>query len=636
VDEVYLPSGPGDLLGLFDVDRVEVLRGPQGTLFGRNTIAGAIQYVTAKPTDHFGGYVDAIGGDYSRADFQGALNVPLGDSLAVRISGAATNRGGFVRDILKGVDRGADLTREGRLQARWTPTDRLTVDLKGEIIHERTNGRAVTVSGVNPNAQFVGLAQIFGETRPLDSRYISTSKYSFAGFNASDYLRFNYSEAQATINYKVTDDINLKSISAYSSSRSRIAEDFDNTPLAILAAAPARINLRVFTQEVQLSRQSPSAHLHWTVGAYFYDSKETENPGQAIVLGFGPAVFAFGNPATNSTSEAVYGQATYDLTDRLSATAGLRYSHEKSTSFLLGAPAPAPSTFSNTSPHLGLNFKVDEDVMLYAKASEGFRAGGVTPNAALPGGALAFAQETAWTYEAGARMEFLDHRLRINPTVFFTDWKNIQFNVLIPTPTTVVAATNNAGDAHIKGFELESQFAATDRLLLTGAMSLLDGHYARVGNLIRFVYPFGFLASFPNPATGQVLPGSTLILPNLALNTPLQRAPKSKFSVGARYSYPLAGDSKLVGSLDYSWTAKQNSAVTIADAVVMPAYGLLNARLEYDAPGGRWSAAAFGTNLTNEYYLIGGVDFAGGYTVGTKELDVGRPREWGVELRARF
>lgn len=636
VDEVYLPSGPGNLLGLFDVDRVEVLRGPQGTLFGRNTIAGAIQYVTTKPEQRFGGYLDAIGGAYGRADIQGVLNVPLGDSFAVRVSGASTARSGFVDDVLNGTKRGADRTHEGRLQARWTPTDRLTIDLKGEVIAERTNGRAVTVAGVNPNAQFVGLAQLFGETHPLDNRYVSTGKYSFAGFNAPDYFRFNYSEVQAVINYKITDDIDLKSISAYSSSRSRMAQDFDNTPLSILSSTPARINLDVFTQELQLSQQSPSSRLRWTAGAYYYDSQDRRNPGQGIVLGFGPTMFPYGNPATDITSEAVYGQATYDLTDRLSATAGLRYSHEKNSAWLEGTTTPVSATFNNTSPHLGLDFKVNEDMMLYAKASKGFRAGGLTPNAALPGGGLAYAPETAWTYEAGARMEFLDHRLRVNPTLFFTDWKSIQFNVLIPTAATVVAATANAGDAHIKGFELESQFAATDRLLLSGSMSLLDGEYTRVGNLTRFVYPFGFLATFPNPATGQVLPGSTIVLPNLTLDTPLQRAPKSKVSVGARYTYPLAGDSKLVGSLDYSWTAKQNSAVTIADAVVMPAYGLLSARLQYDAPGGRWSAAAFATNLTNEYYLVGGVDFAGGYTVGTKELDVGRPREWGIELRDRF
>ncbi len=636
VDEVYFPSGPGNLLGLFDVNRIEVLRGPQGTLFGRNTIAGAIQYVTNEPDSHYGGYLDFTGGNFGRADIQGALNIPIGDTFALRVSGASTQEGGFVHDNFANVERGADRTNEARLKARWTPTDRLTVDLKGEYIHESTNGRAVLVSGVNPNAEFVGLAELFGETQPLTNQYLSPNRYQTPGFNAPDYLHFEYFGVQGIIQYKLTDSIDIKSITAYSLSRDRLAQDFDDTPLSILAALPAHDNIGVLTEELRLAGNSLSDRLHWTVGGYLYDSNERQDPGQATILGFGPPTLAFGNPASDVLSSAAYGQATYDLTHQLSITAGLRYSQETNTSWLIGQTLPKSATFTNTSPHVGLNLQVNDDVMLYVKASEGFRAGGITANAALPGGGLAFAPETAWTYEAGARMEFLDHRLRLNPTVFLTDWKDIQFNSLIPTATTVVAATQNAGDARIKGFELEGQFAVTDRLTLTGSMSLLDGHYTRVSDLTYATYPFGFLATFPNPATGMVLPGSTVILPNITLKQPLQRAPRAKVFIGGNYTQPLAGGSKLVASLNYAWTDTQNSAVTISDAVQLPAYGLLNARLEYDPPGSRWSIAAFGTNLTNAYYLVGGVDFAKGATVGETELDPGRPREYGVELRARF
>jgi len=633
VDEVYLPANVGNLLGLFDVNRIEVLRGPQGTLFGRNTIAGAIQYITNPPDHHFGGYLDFTGGNQSRTDIQGALNLPLGDTLAVRISGAATNHGGYVHDLLTNTERGADRTRDARLRVRWIPTDRLTIDLKGEYVRERTNGRAVEVSAVNPLSEFVGLAQLFGETRPLTSAYISPAPYTNVGFNAPDYFRFDYSEGQVVLSYRLTDDINLKSISAYSFTRSVLAQDFDNTPLSILAGN-LREHLGLFTQEVQVSRQSSSDRLRWTAGGYFYDSRDRQL--QDIALGLGPFGSPYGYQATDITSWALYGQASYDLTSRLSATAGVRYSSERNSSFLVGSTPPVRKTFTNTSPYAGLNYNLTSDVMFYVKASEGFRAGGVVPNGALPGNGLAFAPETAWTYEAGARLQFLDRRLRVNPTVFFTDWKNIQFNTLIPTPTTVVAATQNAGNAHIKGFELESQFAATDRLTLTGSFSYLDGHYTHVGNLTRTEFPFGFLASLPNPVTGQVLPGSVVVLPNITLDTPLQRAPSFKYTVGARYSYPLRAGSKLEIGLDYAWTDKQSSAVTIADSVELPSYGLLNARLQYDAPGGHWSLAAYATNLTDKYYLVGGVDFAKGYTAGTRELDIGRPREVGVELSARF
>jgi iron complex outermembrane receptor protein len=636
VDDVYFASGPGDLLGLLDADRVEVLRGPQGTLFGRNTIAGAIQYVTHQPDDQFGGFLTTGGGNDSRGYVQGALNVPVTDTFALRLAGGVDTRGGYIRDLNTGTLRGADRTQEARLKARWTPSDRLTVDFKAEMLNESTNGRAVLVGAVNPNSEFVGLAQLFGETSPLNNSYLSTNDHSFPGFNAPDYLHFNYYETQGVINYRLTDDIDVKSISSYSWYRVRNAQDLDNTPLSIISLIPPHDDTDVFTQELQMVGSALSKHLRWTAGAYFYDSAEETNPGQGVALGFAPPSYTFGNPETDIVSKSLYGQVTYYLTSRLSVTGGLRYSRETTTGWLIGLTAPTSATFPSTSPYVGFNFQLADDVMLYVKASKGFRAGGLNVSAALPGGGVAYAPETAWTYEAGARMEFLDHKLRINPTVFWTDWSNIQFNSLIPTATTVVAGAQNAGDARIKGFELENQFAVTQRVALTGSLSLLDGYYTRVGNLTRSEYPFGFLASLPNPVTGQVLPGSTVTLPNLTLDTPLQRAPKEKVAVGVRYNHPLFADSQLVANLDYVYTAKQYSAVTISDAVEMPAYGVLNGRLQYDGAGDRWSVAAFGTNLTNKFYLLGGVDFAAGYTTGTRELDPARPREYGLEAKVRF
>jgi iron complex outermembrane receptor protein len=636
VDDVYFSSIAGNLISLLDVDQVEVLRGPQGTLFGRNTIAGAIQYVTREPDNVFGGYGIATAGNFDRKDIQGALNIPLGDTFAMRIVGASTDIGGFDRDLFTGIERGADRTETARIKARWTPNDRLTVDLKAEYSHESTNGRAVGIGAVNPNAEFVGLAELFGETRPLNNSYLSTSNYSFPGFNAPDYFDFYFWVGQGVVKYQLTDDINLKVITAYSSYLNRLAQDFDNTPLSILSSLASHDHTGVFSQEVQLNGKSLSDRLKWTAGAFYYDSQLRDDPGEAIVLGFGPPMYPYGNPATYISSEAVFGQVTYNLTDPLSVAAGLRYSRETNKSWLIGATSPVPVTFTNTSPHLGLNFQVNNDAMLYLSASEGFRAGGVTPSAALPGNELPFNPETAWTYEAGARLEFLDRRLRVNPTFFFTNWKDIQFNVLIPTATTVVAATANAGNAQIKGFELESQFAVTDRLLLMSAISLLDGHYTSVENLTRTIYPFGFLASLPNPETGQVLPGSAVAVPNISLDSPLQRMPKTKIYVGAQYSQPFVAGSRLVGNVNYAWTAQQQSAVTIGDSVTMPSYGLLNARLAYVTADERWSVALYGTNLTNKFYLIGGVDFAAGYTVGTQELDLARPREYGIELKARF
>jgi len=634
VDDVYYASGRGNLLGLLDVDRIEVLRGPQGTLFGRNTIAGAIQYVSHNPDAKLGGYLTGVVGNLGRTDIQGAVNLPVSDSFALRFSGLYNKSDGFVHDNTAGVDRGANEATAARIKAKWTPAQGLEIDLKGEYLHEKSNGRPVLVDRVNPNAQFVGLAQLFGETRPLTNAYLSTNfapgHFASAGFNSPDYFRFTAYIAQGVIKYQLSDNLTIKSITSGSWYRSRLAQDIDNTPLSILATAPADDDTSVFTQELQLSGKLLENRLKFTLGGYYFDSRNRQNPGQGIVLGLGPVQYPYGNPALNITSKAVYGQASYSLTDQFSLSAGLRYSGETNTSWLLGQTSPRSVDFTNLSPHIGLNFQANRDILLYVKASRGFRAGGISPNAALPNNGLAFAPETAWTYEAGLRMDLLDHKLRLNPTVFMTDWSNIQFNNLVPTASSVAAVTSNAGNARIKGLELEAEAAPTTNLRLTASMAILDAHYTSVSNLPYFTYPLGFLASFGGA------PGTTVVLPNIALSTPLQRAPKFKFTIGGRYTIPLANDSRFVVSADYAWSASQASAVTISDQVTLPAYGMLNARVQWSAPGDRFSLALFGTNLTNQYYLMGGVDFAGGYTTGARQLDPGKPRQYGLEARVKF
>jgi iron complex outermembrane receptor protein len=628
VDDVYFGSDRGNLLGLMDTERVEVLRGPQGTLFGRNTIAGAIQYVTRQPQSEFGGYVTGTGANFGTTRAQGALNMPLSDTFALRIAGMYDDLGGYVRDLAAGVDRGGARTRAARIKARWSPTDRLLIDLKGEYLDQHTDGRAVLISSVNPNAQFPGLAALFGETRPLDDSYLSPNDHSFAGYSFPDFLHFDFKTLQAVVSYSLSDNLTLKSITSNSWYRNSFSQDFDMTPLSILSVSYPHDTLDVFTQELQLHGTAASSALDYTVGAYYYDERKRSNPGTTVFLGFAPGFQPYGNPALNTKSYALYGQGTYNLTDRWAVVAGLRYSRETNDSYLIDETPPLSQTFTDWSPHLGVNFKLATDVMLYAKASKGFRAGGFTANRSLPGGGNGFRPETAKTYEVGARMEFLDRRLRINPTFFLTDWNSLQFTTIIPTGGAPVAGTDNAGDARLKGFELESQFAATERLQLNFSMSLLDAHYTSVDLITHTLYPFGF----PPPN----VPGAVVIVPDVTTDTLLPHAPKQKFSAGGRYSYPLANASKLTASLDYTWTATQRSAVIIYGNVDMPSYGLVNARLQYDAPGGHWSLAAYGTNLTNKFYVIGGVDFAAGYTGGVGELDPGRPREYGAEIRVNF
>ncbi|HTU11533.1 MAG TPA: TonB-dependent receptor [Allosphingosinicella sp.] len=620
LDEVYFASSRGNILGLLDVERVEVLRGPQGTLFGRNTIAGAIQYVSRAPGRELGGYVSGTYGSFDRTDLSAALNLPVTDRFSIRVSGMYNDRDGYIYDIANDVDRGAEETWAVRMRARWTPADWITIDLKGEHLEQESNGRPVLIASVNPLAQFVGLAVLFGETTPLTNAYISPNRRSFAGYNGRDGFESSYSTLQSNIQIDLSETVRLKSITSYSWYRTELYQDFDMTPLSILSVATPYNDFDVFTQELQLAGRALGGRLEWTVGGYYFDSQQLTN--QLVSIGFGPPLDQ-GRPSYNIVAKALYAQGTFHFSDQFSAVAGLRYSHEKNTTFLIGVTQPSSITFEDLSPTFGLNFEPNEETLIYARVARGFRAGGFAPSPLLPNNGLAFDPETAWTYEFGVRLELLDRRLRINPTIFQTDWNAIQFNRLVPTPQAPVATTDNVGDARIRGLELEVQFQATPNFLLTGSMSLLDSKYTRVDGLTYSTFPMGF-------------PGPSVELPNVTLDTELMRAPGLKFSLGARYTVPLPRDSNLLFSLDYAWVDEQYSSVTIADRVLMPSYGLLNGRIQYTLPGGRASIAAFATNLTNEYYLVGGTDFARGATGGVEEHDPGRPREFGVELRFSF
>lgn len=643
VDDVYFAASRGNILGLLDLSRIEVLRGPQGTLFGRNTIAGAIQYVTNDPKQEFGGYVSGDIGNLERADVEGAVNVPISDTFAVRVAAKYNSRDGYVHDDFADVNRGSEKSWGVRVKTRWTPTDRLTIDLKGEYAHMETNGRAALVDLVNPNAQFVALGTAFGETRPLTDAYLSSNfhpgDYRSAGFNAPDFFKYRGYTLQGIVKYDVSDDLTIKSITAKNWSRSSLATDSDLTPLSFLALREPSNKTDTFTQELQLIGNAAEDKLHYTLGVYYYDEFFGRVPGYGLTLGLVDTGFVYGNPVAKTKSLSGYGQVRYDVTDSLTASVGLRYSHDKVTGYLDGVNNASPGVvkFNDWSPHFGLDLKVTPDVMIYAKASKGFRAGGFTPAlqfvGTYPGGNLPFDPETAWTYEAGLRLELLDRRLRINPTFFLTDWKDIQFNAIQVVGNSPVPITNNAGDARIKGFELETQFAATDRLTLSGSLALLDSHYTRVVPIFHTIFPTGWTILAGPPF---IAPNSVAVVPDLTLQNELPQAPETKFTIGAKYTLPLANEAKLTANVNYSWTDRQKSAVMLTGAVEMPSYGLLNGRLEYTSGDDLFSVAVYGRNLTNEYYLIGGQDFAAGYTGGARELNPGLPREFGLEARINF
>ncbi len=295
VDEVFYPTGAGNLMGLFDVDRVEVLRGPQGTLFGRNTIAGAIQYITVKPGKEFGGYVEATGGNFNRTDFNGALNIPLGETLAARVAVGYNSRDGYVHDNFKNVDRGEDERKAARVALRWTPTSSLTLDLKGEWLGSENNGRASTIhgydgavfpNGQNDGAQFPFLGRILSPTpnnvhlcpaiggppSPGGACFdAESSGYQMAGLDAEEYSDLDYTSGALVVNWDLSDAVAIKSITGYSETKNKVALDYDTTPLSLFSGVGPKNTTTALSEELQLRLNLVNNRLHWTTGLFYYD-----------------------------------------------------------------------------------------------------------------------------------------------------------------------------------------------------------------------------------------------------------------------------------------------------------------------------------------------------------------------------
>jgi iron complex outermembrane recepter protein len=563
------------------------------------------------------------------------------------------------------------------MRVRWTPTDRLTVDLKGEYAQLKTNGRPVFLRRFDNNAQFVGLANAFRElfgppglppygfTNADITPSFTPGDQEISGFGDPDFSDIDTTVLQATIAYDLTDDLTVKSITSFTKTNSLIQVDFDATPVDFLSVGYTEDN-EAFTQELQVFGSAADGRLNYTLGGFYF--KNDFSRIQALEIGFLPPDTSGGNQVYDVESFAVYGQLSYDLTDQLTAAVGLRYTDESINAGLSGAFLAPPGqpiipqtfpesnvSFTDWSPYFGINFQASDDVFLFAKASKGFRAGGFTINKlfltdAQAGNQLAtpFRPETAWTYELGARIEAFDGRLRFNPTIFQTNWDSLQF--LQPGSNVPNIFTNNAGDARIRGLELETQFAVTDQLVLSGSFSYLDARYTRLDQNLRTLFPDGFvtntngLGPIPSFFAGgpPVVPnvtgprmGAPVVRNYVDINTPLPRAPEFKYTIGARYTVPLNSGAEVVINADYAWTDKQTTtAESIAQFV--PSYGLLNGRVQYTSADGMWSVGVFGNNLTNDFYINNETSYDLGLTVGPRLVDPGRGRSYGIEFGFNF
>lgn len=632
IDDIYFGRSDGNFIGMLDTERVEVLRGPQGTLFGKNTTGGAVRVVSRQPRmGVFEGGIDATYGSYDRTDAKARINIPIGDTLALRFSGAYNDRDGWFLRESDGVMVDARTFKGGRAQLRWQPTSRLDVNLSVFYVDSRSNGGAVKLVNVNPaTTRVIAYNRERAATDPVyDRRYITINPDSTFGGDIENY-RFDGYFASATVSYELSEQLTVKGILGMNDNNVFYVNDRDLSPADVYGET-IRQKFRGHSAELQLLGDMP--RFQWVAGLYyFYENPVSRTNVAEYTLPNDPGEPSDLLRTTNqrTRSYAAFAQGTYEVTDWLSLTAGTRYTKEKKrlTSSAEDVRLPpivvrdpfypkfitGQDSFQDFSPAGTISIKPTRDILVYGTVAKGFRSGGINdvidPNL-LNFGVFGFDAETLWSYEVGVKSEWFDRRLLLNLSGFISDYKNLQ--VVLIDPVAGRRYTGNSGSAKIDGLEGESRLRIVPGLSVNGTLGLLRARYTSLGG------------------TGPASPGSTL-----TLATPFPRSPKVTYSVGLQFEQDMRGNGRLNFSANYGYKADQQSGVQVANSVLLPAYALTTGRLQYTTADDRWFGAIFCTNCLGERYLTGGVNYSGVPGFGSMTNEIGDPFEAGVTLGFKF
>jgi iron complex outermembrane receptor protein len=602
LDGVFLGSFDGSLLQVTKPKRVEVLRGPQGTLFGKNALGGAVQYISQEPVfEEFSGEIETTYGSFNRTDLTALFNIPLGDSSALRVSGASFNRDGTVtRPLLpKAADVGTDYLRVDYL---WAATPDFSVRLAVDYAAVNTNGAGNVIRSVDltdTNVQrYLARGMDLRESL-FDDRYASNA-------SSPTYVDSDQTGVALTLDYQLADEWSVKSITAYRENNQDSWIDRDATPFQYFEQIDMRAHQQT-TQEFQLSFSGDS--LTWILGLYYFDESPFNNRQRLEGVDIGSGILHEVFSESNQSS-AIYSEGTYQFNDLLSLTLGARYTYERKWTSTLssreGDPTPPLYVSNNAdfeafSPRIVLQAQWTPDLMTYASYSDGFKSGGFNTryNPTLPdNGFIPYAEEYLDNYELGLRSEWFDNRLRLNASVFHSIYTDRQITQLTDLNTLLVS---NGGEAEFDGVEIEGQFLVTRNLLINFGAGHVKSEITEVGI------------------------GSSEVLGESIGNTP-----EWSYNIDAEYGHDLASGGKLTYRLSYGWKDEREIGVE-NNNTVQPAYGMINGRIEYSDPENRWRLALFGTNLGDESYLVQSQTSRG---IGMAVYN--DPREYGVAFTYSF
>jgi iron complex outermembrane receptor protein len=675
VDDVYYATLTGSVLDLLDLERVEVLRGPQGTLSGRNSIGGAVKLFSKRPTGNNSGYVAATYGIRDRLDIRASGDFGIADGVDVRVSGVSKRQKGYVerRDFGCDYPAGANpainpangiprilpiesdcvIAREGevdfsaaRAQLRLRPASSIDINIIADYTYD---DRAATpnviipfrdASGtlVSPNVPYSAAINPFEAPIALDSRFLcgpfcnySTFEHvatdAYAPFETTGRFMFEGWGLSGQLEWDLAPSLQLVSITAYRTYSSEFSNDSDLTPLAQHLGLSI-LDFDFFSQELRLNGAfGANDEIEYTLGGYYSDQKSIYTARQEFRDSLG--AFYQRDPVP-AESKALFAHVAWSPIDDFTISAGLRYTDEsKSYTFVRltpeGGPHPVLSALNGATGEyeterldyrLNAQYRWSDNIMTYAQFSTGYKGGGINPRPFFAPQARPFGPEELTSYEAGLKTDWFNRALRLNIAGFFSKYDGIQLTLSdcpgLGVPARPCAQPANAGNADVQGFEVEASVAPFEGTLIDASLSHLDFDYTDI-----------------NPAAGGPTSPTG---PQYGDTRPF--TPSWKWSVGAQHRFEMGNAGSLTPRVD---AAYQSDIFTGTNNLFnqIDAYTLVNARVTWRNLDEDLEISGELTNVFDKYYFL---TRGSASTLGSNFVtgQPGRPREWAISVKKKF
>jgi iron complex outermembrane receptor protein len=679
VDGIYFARTTGANVNLLDVDQVEILKGPQGTLFGRNTIGGAINIVTRTPGNQFMIKAEATGGSYNRRDLQVTMDVPFSSTVLSTFTFSSLNRDGYqkripyesptpyteypISDFPNGgtetfSTQGGQGEDVARSKVLWKAADNLSVTWTGDWTHvdESSVPESLLATITAPQAGVAPTSALFGEfynlclagvfpapaapscgnpnlkgannnplsyRLPFGSQYI-TGNPDLTYATGPDFDKMDQFGTAVTADWELFDATHLKSITGYRKLDWNVGLETSGSPVIMNEAWFAQTQHQV-SEELQLTGIALNDRLKYSAGLYYFDEDGAE--ADYVLIGAGLLQIQ-GYEKIDTKSYAGYAHLEYTVVDDFNVIAGGRYSDDKKTLSesqpvfaVAGPPFQTTPTGNNSqsfsvfTPTLGLQYSFTKDVMSYLTYSKGYKDGGWTTRLTSPLDPLhvpTFGPEKADTYELGVKSDWFDRTLQVNADVFYTKYDSIQLNFQEGLSPTI----ENAGDADIKGVELDGTWIIGHGFSLAATGAFLDAYYT-------------YLAPGINAGQSCVQPFEACI----TTASLLPKTPRWKYSVSPTYKAGLPNGGSLRLGLDFTHIAEMANDSINTSLLMRPVSNLLNASLTYASPDDKYELVVGGTNITDDRFLTtGNQDTTASIIYGTYNP----PAEWYVTGRIKF